>query len=88
MSQDFRELRGSSVVELRRLDRILSGLARPTLEEESMAVSTLVALREIGIVVCGKASRTHLIERLWARKRTLLRRAGSVGEWGPWQPVA
>lgn len=88
MSQDFMERRGSSIIELRRLDRILSDLARPTLEVESMAASTRAALLEIGIVVSGEASRRHLIERLWARKRTLLRGAGSVGEWGPWQPVA
>ena len=53
-----------------------------------MPPSTRAALLEIGIVVSGEASRRHLIERLWARKRTLLRHAGSRADWGPWQPVA
>jgi len=88
MSQDFMELRGSSVIELRRLDRILSDLARPTLDEASMTPSTRAALLQIGIVVRGEASRPHLIERLWARKRNLLQRQASLGDWGPWQPVA
>jgi hypothetical protein len=88
MSQDFMELRGSRVIELRRLDRILSDLARPTLEEDSMAPSIRAALMEIGIVVSGEASRAHLIERLWAHKRNLLRRAGQRADWGPWEPVA
>lgn len=88
MSHDFMELRGSRVIELRRLDRILSDLARPTLEEDSMPPSTRAALTEIGIVVSGEASRRHLIQRLWARKRTLLRDRRSRVQWGPWQPVA
>jgi hypothetical protein len=88
MSQDFMELRGSRVVELRRLERILSDLARPTLEEESMAPATRAALMQIGVVVSGEPSRRYLIERLWARKRSLLRQEVSGGAWGPWQPVA
>jgi len=88
MSQDFMEMRGSRVIELRRLDRILSDLARPTLEEESMSPSTRAALMQVGVFVSGEASRRILIERLWARKRNLLRQGGSSADRGPWQPVA
>jgi siroheme synthase (precorrin-2 oxidase/ferrochelatase) len=88
MSQEYIELRGSSVVELRRVDRILSELARPTLNDESISPSTRAAMVQVGIVVSGRASRKDLIERLWGRKRTLLRQVGSLGDWGPMQPVA
>src|SRR5487761_599978 len=37
MSQDYIEILGTSVVELRRLDRILSELARPSLDEGAIA---------------------------------------------------
>jgi len=88
MSQEYIEPRGSSAVALRRLERILSDLARPTLDEESIAPATRAALVEVGIVVSGQASRRDLIERLWGRKRSLLRQAQSLGDWGPMQPVA
>ncbi|HEY8815777.1 MAG TPA: hypothetical protein VIP57_11830 [Candidatus Dormibacteraeota bacterium] len=88
MSQEYIELRGTSVVELRRVERILSELTRPSLDEESIAPTTLAAMIQVGIVVSGRASRRDLIERLWSRKRSLLRRVGSVGDWGPMLPVA
>jgi hypothetical protein len=88
LSQEYVEPRGSSVVEVRRLDRILSELARPMLEEESIAPSTRAAMVQVGIVVSGDASRRDLIERLWERKRAVLRLAKSPGDWGPMQPVA
>jgi hypothetical protein len=88
MSQDVIELRGSSAFELRRLDRVLSDLARPALVEDSMATSTREALLQMGICVGGDASRRDLIERLWGRKRSLLRQMSSLGDRGPSQPVA
>jgi hypothetical protein len=88
MSQEYIELRASRIGELRRVDRILSELARPTLDDESISPSTRAAMVQVGIVVSGRASRKDLIERLWGRKRTLLRHAGSAGNWGPFQPVA
>ena len=88
MSQEFIELRGSGVTELRRVDRILSELARPTLEDEPISPATRAAMVQVGIVVSGRASRKDLIERLWGRKRTLLRQVGSIGDWGPMPPVA
>lgn len=88
MSQDYVELRGLRAVELARVDRILNELARPTLDEESIPPSTRAAMVQVGIVVGGRASRKDLIERLWGRKRSLLRQRGPLGGWGPLQPVA
>jgi len=88
MSQEYIELRGSGAVELARVDCILNELARPTLDEDSIPPSTRAAMVQVGIVVSGRASRKDLIESLWGRKRTLLRRSGSLHGWGPMQPVA
>jgi hypothetical protein len=88
VSQEFIELQGSAAVELKRVDRILSELARPTLDDEPIPSSTRAAMVQVGIVVSGPASRKDLIERLWGRKRTLLRQVGSLGDGGPMQPVA
>jgi hypothetical protein len=88
MSQEHIELRGSSAVELKRVDRILSELARPALDEDFMAPSTREALAQIGISVAGDATRRDLIERLWGRKRSLLRQMNAINDWGPFQPVA
>ena len=76
------------MIELRRVDRILSELTRPSLDQESISPQTRAAMVEVGIVVSGRASRKDLVERLWSRKRSLLRQVGSLGDWGPMQPVA
>jgi hypothetical protein len=88
LSQEFIELRGWGAVELTRVDRILSELARPTLDDDPISPATRAAMLQVGIVVSGRASRKDLIERLWGRKRSLLRQVGSIGGWGPMQPVA
>ena len=88
MSQEYVELSGTSMVELRRVDRILSELARPCLEEEAIAPQTRAAMVQVGVVVSGRASRRDLIECLWSRKRSLLRQVARLGDWGPMQPVA
>jgi hypothetical protein len=88
MSQEYIELKGSRAFELRRVDRILSELARPVLDESSIAPSTRAALLQIGICVAGDASRKDLVERLWGRKRSIRRQLGDVGEWAPMPPVA
>lgn len=88
MSQERIELRGSCAVELRRVDRVLLELARPILEEDSMGPSTREALLQLGICVGGDASRKDLIERLWDRKRTLLRQMSGLDDGGPLRPVA
>ena len=88
MSQEHVELRGSSAFELRRVDRVLSELARPVLDEDSMLPDTRETLLQLGICVGGDASRRDLIERVWGRKRTLLRQMSALDDWGPMQPVA
>jgi hypothetical protein len=88
MSQEYNQLSGQSAVELERVDRILSELARPSLDEESIAPQTRAAMVQVGIVVSGRASRKDLIESLWSRKRSLRRQVASFGDWGPLQPVA
>ena len=85
MSQKYFELRGSRAGELWRVDRILEDLARPTIDEESISPSTRAAMMKVGIVISGRASRKDLIERLWGRKRSLLRQVGPRGDG---QPVA
>jgi hypothetical protein len=88
MSQDYVELRGSGASEIRKLDRLLSELTRPALGEDSIAPPTRVALVQLGICVAGDASRRDLVERLWGRKRSLLRQMNSTNDWGTFQPVA
>ena len=88
MSQEYIELSGSRAFELRRVDCILSELARPALDEDSIAPSTRVALLQIGICVAGDASRKDLVERLWGRKRSLRRQLSALGDWRPMPPVA
>jgi hypothetical protein len=88
MSQEHIELRGSGALEVRRIDRILSQLARPALEDDFIAPSTKEALAQIGISVAGDATRKDLVELLWGRKRSLLRQINAVNDWGPFQPVA
>jgi hypothetical protein len=88
MSQEHIEQRGLSTIELCRIDRFLAELARPTLDDSPVAPATRTALVQIGIFVGGEASRKEIIERLWGRKRSLLRRMGALGDWGPLGPVA
>jgi hypothetical protein len=88
MSQEYIELRGSNAIELRRVDRVLSELARPVLEEDSMPAGTRDALVQLGICVGGEASRKILIERLWGRKRSLLTKMSALDDSGQLPPVA
>jgi hypothetical protein len=88
MSQEHIELRGSSAIELRRVDRLLSELARPALHDDWIPPSTREALLQLGIGASGEASRKDLIEGLWARKRSMLRQMSALGSWGPDRPVA
>ena len=88
MSQEHLELRGSSAFELRRVDLVLTQLARPVLDEDSVGEVTRDALLQLGICVGGEASRRDLVERVWGRKRALLRQVSALDDWGPMQPVA
>jgi hypothetical protein len=86
--QKHNDLRGSSAFELRRVELVLAQLARPVLEEDSVGAATRDALLQLGIRVGGEASRRDLIERVWGRKRALLRQVSAMDDWGPLQPVA
>jgi hypothetical protein len=88
MSQEHIELRGSSAFELRRVDLVLTELARPVLDDDSVGSATRDALLQLGICVGGEASRRDLIERVWGRKRALLSQVSALDDWGPMQPVA
>lgn len=88
MSQEYIELRGSSAIELCRVDRVISEVARPSLDQDSMSPSTRDALARLGICVGGDAQRKDLIERLWDRKRSLLSRMSAIGDRGPMRPGA
>jgi hypothetical protein len=88
VSQEHIELRGTSAFELRRVDFVLRELARPVLLEDSVGAATRDALLQLGFSVGGEASRRDLIERVWGRKRALLRRLSALDDWGPMQPVA
>ena len=88
MSQDYIEPGASGALELRRVDRVLSELARPALDGDSIAPLTRLALAELGICIAGDASRRDLIERLWGRKRSLLRQLSDTSGWSPFLPVA
>jgi hypothetical protein len=88
MSQEHIELRGAGAIELQRVDRVLSELARPVLDDYCMAPATRYALMQLGICVGGDASRRDLVERVWGRKRALLRQMSAIGDLSPLQPVA
>ena len=47
MSQEYIEPRGSSAVELARVDCILNELARPTLDEDSIPPATRAAVTTV-----------------------------------------
>jgi len=72
LSQGTYEFSGSQVFELARLNRAIAELARPTLSDEWL----------------GSPERTELIQRMWCRKRQLLRQAAKNDRWGPEFPVA
>jgi len=74
MSQGSIGLTGGDAFELIRLNRALAHLARPTLSQAPARVAP--------------PRRKELIERLWSRKRRLLREAGTGGGWEPDSPVA
>lgn len=72
MSQGPYEFSSSDVFELARLNRAIEQLARPTLSNEWL----------------GSPERTEQIQRMWCRKRQLLRQAAKNDRWGPEFPVA
>jgi len=79
----------SDVLELAHLDRTLMHLARPAPSQEWQAPLTVSQLIDLGLFASGQAlQRKDLIERLWSRKRQLMREADELAQWGPDRPVA
>jgi hypothetical protein len=79
----------SDVLELAHLDRTLMHLARPASSQEWQVPLTVSQLIDLGLGACGPAlPRKDLIERLWSRKRQLIRKADELAKWGPDRPVA
>jgi hypothetical protein len=76
-------MRGMPAFELHRLDRILSELARPSLDPRVIDPQTRERLAGVGIAVGGRLSRSSLIERVWDRKRELMQRMSRRDQWGP-----
>ncbi|HSS93985.1 MAG TPA: hypothetical protein VLR46_08340 [Candidatus Dormibacteraeota bacterium] len=89
MSQGTFEYTGGHVFELARLNRALSHLARPGSREEWLSPLTRDDLIGLGVFDGGRAPlRQELIERLWSRKRQLMRHATAINDWDPVPPVA
>jgi hypothetical protein len=89
VSQGTFEFTGGNAFELVRLNRVLGRLARPASSQEWQSPMTRAELIDLGVFAGGRApQRQELIERLWSRKRQLLRLAGSFDDWGQQPPVA
>jgi hypothetical protein len=89
MSQGTFEYTGGHVFELARLNRALGYLARPGSREEWLSPLTREDLIGLGVFDGGRAPlRQELIERLWSRKRQLLRQATAINDSDPVPPVA
>jgi hypothetical protein len=56
---------------LSRLGEILSQIARPYRVEQALPVDVRTSLWQLGFPCSEQTPREELIERLWARKRTL-----------------
>jgi hypothetical protein len=89
MSQGTLEFTGSHAFELTRVNRALAQLARPGSREEWLSPLSRSDLVGLGVFAGARAPLRHeLIERLWSRKRQLLRQAAASDGWGPEFPVA
>jgi hypothetical protein len=89
MSQGTLEFNGGHAFELTRLNRALAQLARPGSREEWLSPLSWADLDGLGVFTGPRAPLRHeLIERLWSRKRQLLRQAAEHDGYGPEFPVA
>jgi hypothetical protein len=89
MSQGTLEFTGGHAFELTRINRALAQLARPGSREEWLSPLSRADLVGLGVFAGARAPLRHeLIERLWSRKRELLRQAANTDGWGPEFPVA
>jgi hypothetical protein len=89
MSQGTLEFTGGHAFELTRVNRALAQLARPGSREEWLSPLSRADLVGLGVFAGVRAPLRHeLIERLWSRKRQLLRQAAADDSWGSQFPVA
>src|SRR5258706_16444959 len=79
---------GDQIRELRRLDRVLSQVARPVPSEAWAAPLGASELLGLGLYASGSLDQKALVERLWGRKRTLLRAIEPDPDGGLMPPVA
>jgi hypothetical protein len=79
---------GGDPFELTRLNRALDQLARPALSEDWHAPMTRSQLIDLGVFATGRGHRREeVIERLWSRKRRILRQVSAFAR-DPQPPVA
>jgi hypothetical protein len=73
---------GGNAFELTRLNRALTMLARPALTDDWQAPMTRGELVDLGVFTGGRVPpRKELIERLWNRKRQILRHEAALVDW-------
>ena len=78
---------GQRVYELWRLERALNRLARPVLSDDGPSAFISDDLMALGLAGTIPVDRKTLTQRLWGRKRILLRGLSTDGD-GPMAPVA
>lgn len=89
MSQGTYLFTGGQAFELTRLNRALTQLARPASSDEWLTPMTPAKLFAVGVFSSGRVTRRQdVIERLWGRKRQLLRQASAFEDWETEPPVA
>jgi hypothetical protein len=78
---------GSRWQELYLLDRVLEQLTRPSLPGAGLPSAVRQELHQLGLTIGRTARRQELIERVWGRKRPLLRGL-DASEGDPMPPCA
>ena len=78
---------GSQWQELSALDRMLGLLSRPVRAGDGLPAGVRDELRELGLRAGRSPRREELIERVWQRKRPLLRQLGALDD-DPLPPCA
>jgi hypothetical protein len=88
VSEGFLGFGACDLFELTRLNRALTQLARPAMSDDWHAPLTRNELVDLGVFLVGRPpKREEVIERLWSRKRQILRQA-SARAWDTQPPVA
>lgn len=77
---------GSRRLELSELDRVLAMLTRPAHVGERLPPTVRDELRGLGVRLGSSTRRETLIERVWSRKRPLMRQLGAMDD--PLPPCA